>query len=72
MIEEADPFKYIVPDPALHDNFENVASSIAMAYRMILSNCPQSRERSLAITKLQESRMWANAAISFDGKKIEQ
>ena len=72
MIEEADPFKYIVPDPALHDNFENVASAIAIAYRMVINNCPQSRERSLAVTKLQEARMWANAAISFQGKKIEQ
>jgi hypothetical protein len=30
----------------------------------ILSQCPPSRERSLALTKLQECVMWANAAIA--------
>lgn len=32
----------------------------------ILANCPSSRERSLALTKLQEARMWANAAIAVN------
>ncbi len=30
----------------------------------IVSNCPQSRELSLAVTKLEEVVMWANAAIA--------
>ena len=30
----------------------------------ILSNTPRSREQSLALTKLEESIMWANAAIA--------
>lgn len=27
-------------------------------------NCPESREKSLAFTKLEEAVMWANAAIA--------
>ena len=30
----------------------------------IQENCPDSREKSLAITKLEESVFWANAAIA--------
>ncbi len=31
---------------------------------LIVSNTPDSREQSLAITKLEEAVMWANAAIA--------
>ena len=30
----------------------------------IMNECPDSRERSLALTKLEEAIMWANAAIA--------
>jgi len=30
----------------------------------INKNCPDSREKSLAITKIEEAMMWANAAIA--------
>ena len=39
------------------------SSGKAMA-RTILKLTPQSRERSLALTKLEEAVMWANAAIA--------
>lgn len=31
---------------------------------LILANVPESRERSLALTKLEEAVMWANAGIA--------
>lgn len=31
---------------------------------LILEYCPPSRERSLALTALEESNMWANASIA--------
>ncbi len=34
---------------------------------MLMSDlCPESRERSVAITKVQEAVMWANAAIAIN------
>lgn len=38
-----------------------VARDVAIT---ILQSCPESRERSLALTKLEESVMWANASIA--------
>ena len=32
--------------------------------RLFLMNCPPSRERSLAMTHLEDAMMWANAAIA--------
>ena len=37
----------------------------AMAY-MIQRACPESREKSLAITSLQQAIMWANASIAIN------
>lgn len=34
---------------------------------MINELCPDSRDKSLAITKLEETVMWANAAIARNG-----
>ena len=31
---------------------------------VITTNCPDSREKSLAITKIEEAIMWANASIA--------
>lgn len=42
----------------LREQFQNTASLLA-------DKCPRSRELSLAITKLEESMMWANKALAF-------
>jgi hypothetical protein len=44
-----------------YDIVRNVAKG--MAY-IIKELCPDSREKSLAVTKLEESVMWANASIA--------
>jgi hypothetical protein len=38
----------------------------AKAYHSFLLTLPQSRETSLAITKLEEVAMWANKSIAFN------
>ena len=50
---------------------KHVEESISAAYQAILNACPRSAERTLAIRKLQEARMWANAAIVFDGRTYQ-
>lgn len=57
-------FKYHAPkdgQPALYQEIRDKAKGLAI---LIQSSVPESREKSLAITKLEESVMWANAGIA--------
>lgn len=57
-------FHYHAPygdQPEPYDEINEAAKNLA---EVINRNCPTGREKSLAITKLQESKMWANAAIA--------
>lgn len=38
----------------------------------IEENCPDSREKSLALTKVEEAVMWANASIARNSKTDKQ
>ena len=51
--KDGQPMKYSI----IRENAKNLA--------LILNDmCPDSREKSLALTKLEETVMWANAAIA--------
>jgi hypothetical protein len=57
-------FTYHAPkgdQPKRYENLRGNAKSLAI---LIFESCPDSRERSLALTKLEEAVMWANAAIA--------
>ncbi|WP_449314884.1 Acb2/Tad1 domain-containing protein [Rubneribacter sp.] len=57
-------FKYHVPlpdQPARYELLRSMARKLAYA---IQDECPDSREKSLAFTKLEECVMWANASIA--------
>jgi hypothetical protein len=57
-------FKHHPPTPeraVLHGNVRNAAYNMAIYWD---DNLPVSREKSLAMTKLEEAVMWANAAIA--------
>jgi len=43
----------------------------SLAY-LIDAACPDSREKSLAMTKLEECIMWANAAVARNRKESER
>ena len=47
--------------PARYVEMRDTFFALAMG---VCQNCPDSRERSLALTKLEEAVMWANAAIA--------
>ena len=57
-------FKYHAPkegQPLLYEKLRDTAKEFAF---LIDDLCPNSREKSLAITKLEEVVMWANASIA--------
>ena len=47
--------------PEKYGTLRHIAFKFALD---IFNNCPDSHERSLAITKLEEAVMWANASIA--------
>ncbi len=57
-------FTYHTPkgdQPERYSMIRDLARGLAS---LICRNAPESRERSLAMTKLEEAVMWANAAIA--------
>lgn len=62
--EMATRFTYHAPtegQPEVYQYIRDQAHEMAI---MLQELCPQSRELSLALTRLEESVMWANAAIA--------
>ena len=57
-------FMYHAPKDNQTERYEEIRAKAKELANLILSNTPSSREQSLAITKLQESVMWANASIA--------
>jgi hypothetical protein len=58
-------FKYHPPsDPGVAEQHEHVRYFARRMAEVIEQKCPDSREKSLAMTALEESMMWANAAIA--------
>lgn len=43
---------------------QSIREGVGMMMRVIDNECPDSREKSLAQTKLEESMFWANASIA--------
>lgn len=61
-IEKA--FTYYTPkegQPAVYTALRDKAKELALHFNDVV---PNSREKSLAVTKLEEAVMWANAAIA--------
>ena len=65
------PMRYIDTPPDRVHLHNAIEVGITAAYDAILANCPRSAERTLAVRKLQEARMWGNAAIVFDGRTYQ-
>jgi len=60
-------FTYHTPkegQPEKYQKLRNMGGELALSF---VEHCPASRELSLAVTKLEEAIMWANAAIARRG-----
>lgn len=65
-------FSYHKADANQTEKFERITNKVKELAYLIEEVCPSSREKSLAITTLQELRMWANASIAIHGgTKVE-
>ena len=57
-------FTYHKPTPEKTGNYELIRAEAKQLAHHLAGMCPPSRELSLAITKLEECIMWANASIA--------
>lgn len=57
-------FTYHKPKEGQPEKYTAIREKAKELALLIDSLCPDSREKSLAITKLEESVMWANASIA--------
>jgi BarA-like signal transduction histidine kinase len=60
-----DLFEYHAPSSLQLIALQKLRASCKAHYDLILATLPPSRERSLAITKLEETSMWENKACVF-------
>ncbi len=64
-MDTKNPFEYQAPTPAHIEKIMEVREQCKALHEVLLT-LPPSRERSLAVTKLEETSMWANKCIVFN------
>lgn len=57
-------FTYHKPKEGQPQKFVDIREAAKSFAFLIANSCPESREQALAITKLEECVMWANASIA--------
>lgn len=57
-------FSYHAPKEGQPEMYEAIRNKALLLAAYINEYCPDSREKSLAMTKLEEAIMWANASIA--------
>lgn len=57
-------FQYHKPSEKKAVGHMDIRSGCELAAKRIMAICPPGRERSLAITKLEEAMMWGNASLA--------
>lgn len=65
------PFEYQAPTEESIEKIKRMRSACKTLFDLLSSELPESREKSLAKTKLEEVSMWANKCIVFNQKKDE-
>lgn len=62
--ELATRFTYHAPKGDQPQRYEQIRNAGREMAELIEDECPDSREKSLALTKIEEAVMWANASIA--------
>lgn len=62
-------FKFHPATPETGPKHDLVREKCLELAEFLIKNTPESREQSLALTSLQETMMWANAAIAIHSGK---
>ena len=62
--ELANRFTYHPPRPDQVNRYQDIREHARALANMLDRHCPDSREKSLAMTHLEEAVMWANASIA--------
>lgn len=57
-------FTYHAPKPGQQERYIDLRREAKTLATIIMTNCPPSRERSVALTNLETAIFWANAAIA--------
>lgn len=63
-------FTYHSPKGDQAERYERLRDDAKQLAYLIKELCPDSRERSLAFTKLEEAVMWANASIARNENEV--
>jgi hypothetical protein len=64
IVDIVNRFTYHPPHSDQAVRYEELRGAAKVLAMKIADRCPPSREKSLALTRLQEAVMWANAAIA--------
>lgn len=64
MIDLENSFTYHPPQEGQPERYQEMRDAGRDLAEMIVGECPNSRERDIAIGKVEEAVMWANAAIA--------
>lgn len=64
MLDLENIYTYHSPKDDQPERYERIRYKAKMLAAYINEYCPDSREKSLAMTKLEEAVMWANASIA--------
>jgi hypothetical protein len=59
-------FQYHAPKGTQQERYVAIREAAKQFAHLIAASTPQSREQSVALTNLQQSVMWANAAIAIN------
>jgi hypothetical protein len=65
------PYAYHKPSPAGLDRVNELRLIFSEVERVIRLNCPESRQRSLALTNNEQTAMWAIKAVVFNDPDSE-